>query len=110
MLRSTRTRRAFEPGSSMATTTYAASASAMPHAATGLRHSSSAERRKLAAPAVLLGGNRPRSREPPERVPMETWVLRRLRGVKPLVSLLGTAVLEARDDCCRHTIDEMVDE
>ena len=83
----------------------------MANAATGLAPlvESRATEEQLAASAVLLGGS-PRSREPPERVPMKTQVLRRLRGVEPLVSLIGTAVLEARDDCCRHTIDEMVDE
>ena len=84
----------------------------MANAATGLAPlvESRATEEQLAASAVLLGRDHPRSREPPERVPMKTQVLRRLRGVEPLVSLIGTAVLEARDDCCRHTIDEMVDE
>jgi hypothetical protein len=41
---------------------------------------------------------------------METQVLRRLGGIEPLVSLIGTAVLEARNDCSCHTIDETVDE
>jgi hypothetical protein len=39
---------------------------------------------------------------------VETQVLRRLSGVEPLVSLIGTAVLEARNNCCRHTIGETV--
>jgi hypothetical protein len=84
----------------------------MPDAATGLTPliERGATKEQLAAPTVLLGGNRPRSREPPKRVPVETQVLRRPAGVKPLVSAIGAVVLEARNDCRRHTVDEAVDQ
>ena len=84
----------------------------MTNTATGLAPlvESRSTEEQLATPAGLLGGNRPRCREPPERIPMETQVLRRLSGVKPLVSLIGAGVLEARSDCRRHTIDETVDQ
>jgi len=82
----------------------------MANTATGLTPvvESRAPEEQLAASAVLLRGDRPRSRKPPERVPMEPEVLRRLSRVKPLVSLIPTAVLEARNDCCRHTLDETI--
>ena len=65
---------------------------------------------QLAASAVLLGGNRPCSREPPKRVSMETQVLRGLAGVKPLVSPIDTVVLKASNHCRRHAVDETVDQ
>jgi hypothetical protein len=82
----------------------------MANTATGLAPlvKSRATAEQLATSAILFSGYRPRCREPPERVPTETQVLRRLSGVKRIVSLIGTAVLEVRNDCRRHTLDETV--
>jgi len=84
----------------------------MTKAATGLAPfvESRATEEQLAASAVLLGGDRPRSREPPKRVPMQTQVLRRVSRVKPLVSPIDVVVLEASNDCRRHSINETVDQ
>jgi hypothetical protein len=84
----------------------------MANTATGLPPlvKSRATEEQPATSAVLLSGNRPRSREPPKRVPMETQVLRRLSRVKPLVSPIGGAVLKASNYRRRHTLDETVDQ
>ncbi len=84
----------------------------MPHTATRLTPliESRATEEELAATAVLLGGNRPRSREPPKRVAMHAQVVSRLTGIEPLVCPIGAVVLEASNDRRRQTIDKTVDQ
>jgi hypothetical protein len=71
---------------------------------------SRAPEEQLATSAILLSGERPRSRKAPKCVPMKTEVLRRLGRVKTLVSPIGTVVLETCNHCRRHALDESADQ